>query len=168
MALTEAEVKAQQAREEALKTGRQARMEALQFAQNVEDVFGVPRLVQRLEEYPERIRHQQEAIKAADQCVQEAREELEYQEAILKTEIATAINPKTDKPAYSNEEARKAEFICRARLSQGYKAAMEALKAAESALQSARFEHDYLLNEFGAARSQSRIVAGRLGLLGRN
>lgn len=168
MALTEAEVKAQQAREEALKAGRQARMEAMQFAQQVEDVFGVPRLVQKLEEYPEMIRHQQEAIKAADQCVQEAREELEYQEAVLKTQIATAVNPDTGKAAYSNEEARKAEFICRARLTQGYQAAAQALKAAEGALQLARFEHDYLLNEFGAARAQSRVVAGRLGLLGRN
>lgn len=164
MALTEAEV---QARQQAEADSRSKRLADLQFAKQIEETFGVPYLLQKLEEYPEAIRHQQEAIKAADQIVAEAREEVEYQEAILRAEIASAVNPSNGKPAYSNEESRKAEFICRKKISEPYQRAASMLKTAEDALQTARFDYDKLVNEFSSARAMSKVTAGRLGLVGK-
>lgn len=167
MALAEVEVQARQASEETLRVGRQARMEALQFAKQVEDTFGIPFIAQRLEQYPEEIRHQQNAIKAAKQAVAEAREEVEYQETLLRAEIANAINPVTSKAAYSNDEARKTELTCRKRVSAPYKEAMQKLRAAEDAMEGAQFDYDKLVRKFGATMAASELATGRLKLLSR-
>lgn len=153
--------------EELERNRKQQRLDDLQFARQVEDTFGIPYLLQKLEEYPDEIRHQQNAIMAAEQAVAEAQEELEYQEAILKAAIISEVSASNGKPLYPNEEARKAEFICRKKASPEYQAAAAALRTAEEALKSARFDSDRLLNQFSACRSVARIAAGRLGLVGK-
>jgi hypothetical protein len=172
MALTEAEVQAKTPIPPTGGTGeadivrKQQRLDDLRFLRQMEDTYGIPNLLHRLQDdYPENIRQQKEAVRAAGRAIIETREEVEYQEAILKAEIESEVSPSNGKPIFSNEGARKAELIRRKKNSAEYQEALKALRDAEDIQSSAQFELDKLTDKFNGAMYASRIIAGCLNLI---
>lgn len=131
----------------------------------IDEEFGGALITQRLLELPARIRGLKDAAAAARDSVADARNDVEQARAVIVAWIAAEINPSTGKPAFSNEEARKAEFIRRAADDEDYKVAMTALRQAEDALGIATFDLERAQDEFAALQAAARIAAGRMALM---
>jgi len=139
---------------------------ALAAARFIEADLGIPQLIEQVQQLPDEIRRQQAAVQAARQTVDEAREVLELMEAALMSEISAAVDPRTGKPAFSNEAARKAELARRKAANEEYQAAARQLAEAEATLAAAQADLDLLCNRFSAARSLVNLQAARLNLIG--
>ncbi len=135
------------------------------LALQMEQQFQVDELITRLMSYPKQIEQQQEAVKEAKQVVKEAEGELQLAESLLMAEIQIATDPRTGKAMFSNDTARKAELAKRQAGNEGYQSALQRLRDAESALGTAQFELDKLLNEFSALKVVGDMTAGRLRLM---
>jgi len=139
---------------------------AVSAARAVEADMGIPHLIERLTQLPDDIRRQQDLVHAARQAVEEARETLELIEANLMAEISAALDPRTGKPAFGNETARKAELARRKTLSTEYGDAARQLADAESNLAAAQYDLELLLHRFSAVRALADLQAARLKLIG--
>lgn len=139
---------------------------ALAAARFIEADLGIPQLIEQVQQLPDEIRRQQAAVQAARQTVEEAREAVELLEAALMSDISAAVDPRTGKPAYSNDAARKAELARRKAASGDYQVAARRLAEAEASLAAAQFDLDLFLNRFAAARSLVNLQAARLNLIG--
>ncbi len=145
----------------------QAQMRAAMLAavRAVDEEFGGAQITAKLLEMPAKIRGLKDAVNEARQAVEAARSDVEQARAVIVAQIASEINPVTGKPAYSNEEARRAEFIRRAALDEDYKVAAEALRMAEDSLSIATFDLERAQDEFAALQAAARIAAGRMALM---
>lgn len=132
----------------------------------VNDSLGVDRIVNRLAELPSQIQAQQATVAGLRQAVRLAEADLLTAEAILTAAISDEVDPRTGKPAYSNDTARKAELAKRKSTDAAYQAAAAAYRETEQRLNDAQFELDRLLNDFSAQRTVGRLVEAQLRLLG--
>lgn len=156
-----------QAQTEAIVDAARAAIEqARSAARQIEADLGVDQILRELAELPDAIRRQQEAVRAARQAVDEARADVENIEAALMAVINTELDPRTGKPAFSNDTARKAELARRKSADEAYQAASKKLAEAQKALDGAQFDLDYLVNRFSAVRARARLTTERLALIG--
>lgn len=167
MAVEIEEIRAIEAQTQAvLDAARAAIEQARSAARQIEADLGVDQILRELAELPDAIRRQQEAVRAARQAVDEARADLETIEAALMAEIVSMEDPRTGKPAFPNEQARKAELARRKSVDPTYLTAAKRLTDAQEALDGAQFDLDYLVNRFSAVRARARLTTERLALIG--
>lgn len=141
------------------------RQEIRSAVTDVERNLGLDNLTNLLHDLPAAIRQQQETVAQLRQQLDDARVELETAEAMLITAISEEIDPKTGKPVYSNETARRAALAQRRSSDPAYAAAASKVRELESALASAQADLDLLLNRFTSARKLADLTAARLNLL---
>jgi len=122
-------------------------------------------LKDKLFDYPERIACQKETLAEARKELAEARVALEEAEAILKSVISAEVNPATGKPAYSNAEARAAEFINRKKDDFDCQAAEKKRLRCEEEYNSEMFLLEKLQDEFRSCRYVADLTARELALL---
>lgn len=132
---------------------------------DVERHLDLDNLLNLLRELPVAIRQQQETVTNLRRQLDDARTELETAEAFLMVTITEAVDPKSGKPAYPNETARKAELAKRRQFDPAYVQAASRVRELESALASAQADLDLLINRFAAARKLAELTAARLHLM---
>lgn len=91
------------------------------------------------------------------QVVKDKKAELMQEEAILASMIASELDPKTGKAAFSNQAARDAELIIRKKNSPQYMEAEKELQEAEPELNNAQFKLEELQDSFRSYRLLARI-----------
>ena len=97
--------------------------------------------------------------------VEDANAALKEAEAFLTVQIASET--KADgKPAYSNAEARAAEFIRRASREPAYRAAQIGVREAQKSLEAAQIECQRLEDQFKATRAAAEVMAALLHAVG--
>lgn len=128
------------------------------------DEMGIDGVIDKIQSYPAKIRAQQAALTQAQRCLDEAKLELETVKADIMAEINSEVNGQ-GKPVFSNEKAREAEFIRRAKISPEYQQALSEYRSAEDNFNDAKFALDQLYNEFSAQKSVLSILAARINLL---
>lgn len=149
----------------ALHIQAQMRAAVLTAIKAIDEEFGGALITQKLLELPAKIRGLKDAAAAARDSVADAKNNVEQARAVLVAQIMAEINANTGKPAYSNEEARKAEFVRRAADDEDYQTAMRALRMAEDALNITSFDLERAQDEFAALQAAARIAAGRMALM---
>lgn len=127
--------------------------------------LGLENVVNLLHDLPAAIRQQQEVVANLRRQAEDAKAELETAEALLMAEIAEAVDPKSGKPAYPNDTARKAELVKRRQFDPARVRAASQARELESALASAQADLDLLVNRFAAARKLADLTVARLNLL---
>jgi len=139
---------------------------ARRAARQIEADLGVEHIEQELLSLPDQIRQQQDAVRAARQAVEEAKTELDNCEAAIMASIVAADDPRTGKPAFPNEQARKAELARRKSADEVYQEAARKLAEAQQALDTAQFDLELLVNRFSAVRARAYLTSERLALIG--
>lgn len=128
------------------------------------DEMGVDGVIDKIQSYPARIRTQQAALTQNQRRLDEAKLELETVKADIMAEINSEVNGQ-GKPVFSNEKAREAEFIRRAKVSPEYQQALAEYRSAEDAFNEAKFTLDQLYNEFSAQKSVLSALVAKINLL---
>lgn len=134
-------------------------------AKEIDREIGSEALLEKLMEYPEKIRRQQEVVSAVQQTLDNLTQNLEQIKAELMAVLSAETDPKTGKPAFSNKETREAELVRRMGQDPEVRNAMQEVQNAQGALNSARFDLVKLENEFAAIKAAARITAARLELM---
>lgn len=119
----------------------------------------------RLLSFPSLIRAQKSQVEAARVNFKDAQAAVAELEAEMASEISSATNPGTGKPAYSNAEARSAELIKRKAENPEYKAAFGAMRKAEEALSIAQYDLEKLADEFKSYRYVCDLTARELAVV---
>lgn len=127
--------------------------------------MGIDPMITRILDYPRRIRDQQEKITALSQGMKAAKSNLMAAEGCLMAVITTTMNPDTNKPTYSNKEARDAALAQKKQIDPEYQAALKQFNDAEEAHNSALFDLKMLEDEFKAHNTVGGMMASKLGLL---
>lgn len=130
-----------------------------------EDSLRIREILNLLHDLPAAIRQQQETVAHLRSQLDDARMELETAEAMLLAAVTEAVDPKTGKALYGNEQARKAALAQRRASDPAYQAAASKVRELESAVASAQADLDLLTNRFAAARKLADLVAARLNLM---
>lgn len=136
----------------------------IQGAEQVINEMGLDSSIAALWPYPAKIKQQQHFIASAQRNLEEAKMNLE----MAKAEIMAAINAEVNgqgKPVFSNEKAREAEFIRRARASQEYQETLDAYRDAEEKFNEAKFELEKLLNEFTVHKAVLSALTAKMNFL---
>ncbi len=136
-----------------------------QAAKEIDQQLGSEALLERLMEYPAKIRAQQEIAAAVQQTLDNMAQNLDQIKAELMALLSAETDPKTGKPAFSNKETREAELIRRMAQDPEVRDAMQEVQNAQGALNTARFDLTKLENEFAALKAAAKIVAARLELM---
>jgi chromosome segregation ATPase len=139
----------------------------IQGAEQVINEMGLDNSIATLWAYPAKIKQQQHSIANAQRNLEEAKMNLET----AKADIMAAINAEVNgqgKPVFSNEKAREAEFIRRARTSQEYQEALDAYRDAEEKFNEAKFELEKLLNEFTVHKAVLSALTAKINFLAGN
>lgn len=144
---------------------RIVRQEIRAAVTEAEDAMRLREILNLLHDLPAAIRQQQETVTNLRRQLDDARTELETAEALLMVTITEAVDPKSGKPAYPNDTARKAELAKRRQFDPAYVQAASRVRELESALASAQADLDLLINRFTAARKLAELTAARLNLL---
>lgn len=142
---------------------RDAMVEA---AQSVINARNLNNIKDHLLTLPGAISVQKSKVAEVAQVVEERKMELAQEEAILASMIAAELDPKTNKPLYSNQSAREAELIIRKKNSPEYNVAEGTLRDAERALSSAQAKLEELQDNFRAYRMLARIACTELAIFG--
>ncbi|MGB9904622.1 MAG: hypothetical protein ACPLQO_08155 [Desulfotomaculales bacterium] len=136
----------------------------IQGAEQVINEMGLDNSIAALWAYPAKIKQQQHSIASTQRNLEEAKMDLET----AKADIMAAINAEVNgqgKPVFSNEKAREAEFVRRARASQEYQEALEAYRDAEDRFNEAKFELEKLLNEFTVHKAVLSALTAKINFL---
>ena len=156
-------------REDALETIAKTLAERAQVAmehagRTVINQTGVNGIIDEVRRYPEIIAQNQAILQAAQTTLTEAKGELELAKATIMAEIRDEVNG-NGKPAYSNQEARDAEFVRRARVDDQYQADLARYLAAEERVALTRITVDRSINEFAAVRGVLTAQTAKVNLL---
>jgi len=127
--------------------------------------MGIDPMITKIQEYPRKIREQQGKITALSQAMDAAKSNLMAAEGVLMAVITTEINPDTNKPRFSNKEARDAELNQKKLTDPEYRAALRQFNDAEEAYKSALFDLKMLEDEFKAHCTTGGMMASKLSLL---
>lgn len=138
---------------------------SFELAQEIDEVLGIDRLTQKLNGLPAEIRIQKDAVQNAREMLTDAENDLKLAESVLTAQIASAIDPRTNKAVFSNDQARKAELAKLEATDPDYQGAFSRYREAQTAVNAAQFDLDRLMDEFVAARSVATLVASKLGLM---
>lgn len=158
-----AEEAAKQVERMAEAAAKRVRDTMLETMREIEQQLQLDALLEKLYQYPELIRHQQDAVSLAKQGVDAASSEVEFQTAVLQAQIAEERDG--GKARFSNDTLRRAELAKRQATDPAYKAAAEALSRAEEAHRSAQFDLERLHNEFAAVRRALDVQSRRLAMM---
>lgn len=135
----------------------------LETMREIEQQLQLDALLTKLYQYPDLIRHQQDAVSFAKQRVDSAQSEVELQTALLQAQIAE--EKEGGKARFSNDTARRAELAKRQATDPAFKAAMEELTKVEETYRSAQFDLERLNNEFAAVRRALDVQSRRLAMM---
>ncbi|HBR33880.1 MAG TPA: hypothetical protein DD734_04545 [Firmicutes bacterium] len=119
---------------------------------------------QRLLSLPLKMEMQKRAIRQLREVYNEKEQTRALWEAEIMSEVVSASNPDTGKPAFSNETARNTEKLRRMAASEDYQKVARCAKDAELAVGTAQDELERLQDEFRAAQYVAEIVASEIAL----
>jgi len=119
---------------------------------------------QRLLSLPLKMEMQKRAIRQLREVYNEKEQTRALWEAEIMSEVVSASNPDTGKPAFSNETARNTEKLRRMAASEDYQKVARCAKDAELAVGTAQDELERLQDEFRAAQYVAEIVASEVSL----
>ncbi|WP_027718771.1 hypothetical protein [Desulfovirgula thermocuniculi] len=117
-----------------------------------------------LQSYPAKIKAQQTTLISLQRSLEDAKLELETIKADIIADINAAVG-ENGKPLFSNEKAREAEFIRRAKSSPEYQEALSNYRAVEDSYNEAKFTLDQLYNEFSAQKAILAALAAKVNFL---
>jgi hypothetical protein len=122
-------------------------------------------LKDKLLEFPALLYRKKEELADARRQYADTQNTRNEEEALLKSMIAAEINPNTNKPTFSNAEARAAELINRKKMSAAYQEAEKAVQQTEAQVNSLQFDLERLQDEFRAYRYVVDLTARELALM---
>lgn len=122
-------------------------------------------LKDKLLEFPALLYRKKEELADARRQYADTQNTRNEEEALLKSMIAAEINPNTNKPTFSNAEARAAELINRKKTSATYQEAEKAVQEAETRVNSLQFDLERLQDEFKSYRYVVDLTARELALM---
>jgi hypothetical protein len=144
----------------------QVKQEMLEAAKSIAQASGLNNIKEQLASLPGSIREQKNLVANLAQVVKDKKAELMQEEAILASMIASELDPKTGKAAFSNQAARDAELIIRKKNSPQYMEAEKELQEAETELNNAQFKLEELQDSFRSYRLLARITCTELAIFG--
>jgi hypothetical protein len=127
--------------------------------------MGIDSMINRILDYPQKIREQQEKITALSQGMKAAKSNLMAAEGVLTAAISTEIDMDKNKPRFSNKETRDAELNQRKLTNQDYLAALKQFNDAEESHNSALFDLKMLEDGFKAHNTVGDMMASKMSLL---
>lgn len=133
-------------------------------AREILDDLGTDLFKEELLTLPGRIAVQKAKIRQLREAYTEKEQTRALWEAEIMSEVVSAINPDTGKPAFSNETARNTEKLRRMAARADYQKAARYAKDAELAVGGAQDELERLQDEFRAAQYVAEIVASEVAL----
>ena len=116
-------------------------------------------LKDKLLEFPALLYRKKEELADARRQYADTQNTRNEEEALLKSMIAAEINPNTNKPTFSNAEARAAELINRKKMSAAYQEAEKAVRKPRR-IQFLTVRLERLQDEFRAYRYVVDLTAG--------
>jgi hypothetical protein len=120
--------------------------------------------IDKIYTFPAEIRRQEGLLADARRRLEEAKSSLELARQVVVAAVISETNG-DGKPRYSNDKAREAEITRRLAADPDYRAALQAVREAEDAVNSEQFELNRLYNEFAAYRTVAKVLAGKLNLV---
>ena len=141
------------------------RMAERMARRRIDSEIGAAYLVPLIMNLPEQIAKAQIRLNELRKNVSHAQGNLITEDAILGLQIANDIDPKTGKPKYGNEAARKAGQVLMQKDSQQYQEALLAVQQANDHVAAAEADLARLLNEFTAYSAVIKLQSSRLQLL---
>ncbi len=121
-------------------------------------------LKDKLYEFPKQIKGQKALIRKYRGDLAAKNQEKEMLEAEFKAAIAAEKDPNTGKPAYSNAEARQAEFTRRAAQSAQYQQIAGEVNNAEFLMAEAQEELELLQDQYKSYRYVVQLVTAELNV----
>ncbi len=148
---------------------RQATKEALQ--DRLKD-YNFDEIKDALLEFPERIKDQKMIVSRHQEIVEDLKQQVEQEKAIMESLIMAEIEAEKDekgKPIYSNAEKRNRELTIRfAKMTAEnpeYQELINRFKEAEKNLQAAQFELDAIENSFKAQKYIVKLIESEVKLI---